>query len=355
MVNLDDPETFARLDPDNMFGRIAELPDQCQAGWELGQTIALPENYRRVDRIVMAGMGGSAIGGAVLAGLLTPECPLPIWVVRDYDLPVWATERTLFIASSHSGNTEETLAAFEQAHARGCKLVALTTGGRLAQLAHEYNALLLTYHYPACPRASLGYSIAPPLALLSRAGLVRDYAADVQEAIAVMRAWQAEIAPDVPVARNSAKRLAGQMMGRAVVVWGSSVLAEAGRRLKGQLNENAKTWAFFEVLPEADHNAIEGVQFPEDMLSKLFVLFLTCSLDHPRVQSRCALSRESLMCAGVNTELLEARGRSALAQILSVIHYGDYVSGYLALLYEADPSRMDAIVELKQRMQSEPA
>jgi glucose/mannose-6-phosphate isomerase len=334
-----------------MFGRITDLPNQCQAGWELGRALELSSDYRQVDKIVIAGMGGSAIGGAILAALLAPECRVPIFVVRDYNLPAFATgASTLVIASSYSGCTEETLSAFEQAHARRCKLLAITTGGAIAQLAEQYKAPLVKYHYSSHPRAALGYSLAPLLAALCKLGLVRDYTRDMEEAIAVMQAWQAELIPSVPVTQNSAKRLAGQMMGRAVIIWGSSVLAEAGRRFKGQFNENASTWAYFETLPEADHNAIEGVQFPEGMLSKLFVLFLTSSLDHPRIQLRAQLSREIMLKAGVNTDVLAARGQSALAQVLSVIHYGDYVSGYLALLYETDPSRMDAITELKQRM-----
>lgn len=351
MINLDDPETLARFDPADLFGRIAELPAQCQAGWELGQALELPNDYRQVDQVVIAGMGGSAIGGALVAALVGPNCRVPVLVVRDYELPACAAgPATLVLGVSHSGNTEETIAAFEQAHARGCKLVAITTGGQLAQQAIEYRAPLLTYHYASPPRAALGYSLASLLALIGRLGLARDYNADLQEAIAVMRAWQQEIAPSVPVARNSAKRLAGQMMGRAVIVWGSTILAQAARRLKGQFNENAKTWAYLEALPEATHNAIEGVQFPQDMLGKFLVLFLTSSLDHPRVQLRCRLARQSLLQAGVNTETLSGRGQSALAQVMSVVHYGDYVSGYLALLYETDPARMDAIAELKQRM-----
>jgi glucose/mannose-6-phosphate isomerase len=350
MINVDDPATYTQLDPGDMFGRIAELPDQCRAGWTLGQALDLPDDYRQVDQVVIVGMGGSAISGAVLAALVAPECRAPVLMIRDYDLPAWVSPATLVIAASHSGNTEETLTAFEQARARGCKLVTIATGGTLAQRAARYAAPLVRYEYNACPRATLGYSLAPMLAVMGKLGLVRDYAPDMEEAVAVMRAWQAEIAPDAPVARNSAKRLAGQMMGRAVVIWGSSVLAQAARRFKGQLNENAKTWASFEILPEADHNAIEGVQFPEDVLPKLFVLFLTSSLDHPRVQLRCRLSRESLMTAGVNTEALAARGQSALAQVLGVIHYTDYVSGYLALLNNVDPNAMDAITNLKQRM-----
>ncbi len=131
------------------------------------------------------------------------------------------------------------------------------------------------FSYESPPRAALGFSFAPLLAMLCRLGLVKDKSADLAEAVTVMRAWQKEIEPSSPVSRNSAKRLAGQMMGRNVVVWGSGILAEVARRWKGQINENAKQWAAFEVLPEADHNAICGT-LPDQVTDKTFVVFLTC-------------------------------------------------------------------------------
>jgi glucose/mannose-6-phosphate isomerase len=227
--------------------------------------------------------------------------------------------------------------------------MALTTGGTLAQRARDYGAALATFRYQSPPRAALGYSFAPLLAMLCRLGVVADKSADLAEAVTAMRAWQKEIGPSSPVSRNSAKRLAGQMMGRNVVVWGSGILAEVARRWKGQINENAKQWAAFEVLPEADHNAICGA-LPDEVTAKTFVIFITSSLDHPRTQKRHAFSRHVLMTSGVNTEAIAARGNSALAQMLSTVHYGDYVSGYLGLLNEQDLAATPGILELKARM-----
>jgi glucose/mannose-6-phosphate isomerase len=350
MINLDDLTTYQQLDPAGMFGHIAALPDQCEAGWKLMQPVDLPAAFSQVDQIVVSAMGGSAMGGSLLASLIADECRVPLLVVRDYVLPAFVSgSSSLVIGASYSGETEETLTIFDEAHRRGCQLLALTTGGTLARRANANGASLATFAYKAQPRAALGYAFAPLLALLCRLGLVADKSADLAEAVTVMRAWQKEIEPSSPVSRNSAKRLAGQMMGRYVVAWGSGHLAEVARRWKTQINENAKQWAAFEVLPEADHNAICGT-LPDEVTAKAIVVFLTSTLDHPRTQKHHAISRQVLMTSGVNTEAVAARGNSALAQMLSTIHYGDYVSGYLGLLNQVDPTAIAGIVELKARM-----
>jgi glucose/mannose-6-phosphate isomerase len=350
LINLDDRTTYQQIDLSGMFGHIAALPDQCEAGWKLMQPVDLPASFSQVDKIVVSGMGGSAIGGSLLASLIADECRVPLFVVRDYTLPAFVSgPSSLVIGASYSGETEETLSTFDEAHRRGCQLMALTTGGTLAQRAKAYGATLATFTYESQPRAALGYSFTPLLALLCRLGFVADKSADLAEAVAVMRAWQKGIESSLPLSRNSAKRLAGQMVGRYVVVWGSGHLAEVARRWKTQINENAKHWAGFEVLPEADHNAICGT-LPDEVTAKMFVVFLTSTLDHPRTQKRHAISRHVLMTSGVNTEAIAARGNSALSQMLSTIHYGDYVSGYLGLLNEQDLTTIPGILELKARM-----
>jgi glucose/mannose-6-phosphate isomerase len=350
VIDLDDATSYPRLDPGGMLGHIAALPDQCEAGWKLMQAAELPATFSRVDKIVVTGMGGSAIGASLLAGLVSGECRAPLFVVRDYVLPAFAEGPScLVIGSSYSGETEEVLAVFEEAQRRACQLMALTTGGTLARRAKEYGAALATFDYSSQPRAALGYSFTPLLALACRLGLVADRSAQLAEAVAVMRAWQKEIGPASPVSRNSAKRLAGQMMGRYAIVWGSGHLAEVAHRWKTQINENAKQWAGFEALPEGDHNAICGT-LPDEVTSKVMVVFLTSALDHPRTQLRHAITRQVLMTSGVNTDIVAARGESALAQMLAMIHYGDYVSAYLGLLNQVDLTAIPGIVELKARM-----
>ena len=342
-----DKISLKAADPTNMLDRIRELPVQCLEAWDAVQKLELPAAYRKVRSVAVLGMGGSAIGGDLARSLAQPDCPVPITVLRDYDLPAWVDRNTLVIASSYSGNTEETLSAFSQARQRRCKLVAVTTGGRLADAAREARAPIFRVDYPSQPRAALGYSVTPILGILQTAGLIDGQSPAVTEAAQVMQGMQREIDHAVPEDRNAAKQMARRLHGKVVVVYGAGMLAEVARRWKGQVNENAKTWAFFEVLPELNHNAVLGFEHPRDLSERLAVVMLTSSSDHPRVAIRQRITAELLDQSGISVELVAALGERPLAQMLSAVHFGDYVSFYLALLNGVDPSHINAINYLK--------
>lgn len=350
MLILDDQAIYPQRDPAGMRERIRELPRQCLDAWALAERADLPRSHRQVHQVVILGMGGSAIGGALLGGLLAYECPLPILSVGGYDLPAWVGPQTLVVGSSYSGDTEETLSAFDLAMRRGCRLVSLATGGRLAALAQQHGIPLLHFDYQSAPRAALGYSLILLLGLFHRLDLVRDYRDDLGEAVAVMEEWQRELTPEVPTTRNLAKRLAGQLVDRLPVVYGAGFLAPVARRWKGQFNENAKNWAFWEELPELHHNAVVAYGLPDRVRQQAMVLLLRSRLDHPRVKARWEVTQELLLREGVTTDTVWGRGESRLAQMLSLIHFGDYVSLYLAMLNQADPSPVPPIDYLKRRL-----
>ena len=350
-MNLEDPARFSELDPDGMLERISELPQQCRAAWRLAQGLDLPSAYGAVQHVVILGMGGSAIGGALLQGLVAGECAAPITIVRDYEPPAFVRgPDCLVIACSYSGNTEETLSALGQALDRGTRSVVVTTGGKLAALAQERNIPLVRFDYQSQPRAALGYSFTLLLGLFCQLGLVRDYSADLEEAIQVIEAWQAEIGPEVPTARNAAKSLAGRLADRLPVVYGAGFLAAVANRWKTQFNENGKHWAFFEVLPELHHNAVVGLGIPQTVRESVLVLMLRSNLDDPRVQVRWEVTQELLLRQRVAAETLRGRGESRLAQMLSLIHFDDYVSFYLAMLNGVDPTPVETIAFLKRRL-----
>lgn len=350
MVNLDDLELLKKTDPEDMLGHIARLPEQCAAAWESGKRVALPDDYRHVQHVVVLGLGGSAIGADLVRTVVQQECPVPMSVNRDYLLPEYVGPHTLAIASSHSGKTEEILTTAQAALAKGARVVAITTGGDLAEWATARGLPLLRFTYSSQPRAALGYSFSLVLTVLCKVGLVPDKDADMREAIAVMRDLQAEIGAQVPAARNAAKQMAQWLYGGLPVVYGAGYLSEVARRWKGQFNENAKSWAFFEKMPELSHNAVAGYRFPADLRNKMRVVLLCSSLDHPQNQKRFRVTREVLEREGVPYHEVQARGRSPLAQLLSTVHLGDYVSYYLAILYGADPTPIDAINYLKGRL-----
>lgn len=351
MLDLNDAQAIRAADPHGMFGHIAGLADQCLAAWRNAESFELPEAFRQVRQVVIAGMGGSAIGGALFASLAAPGGRVPIHVVRDYTLPAFVDgPDTLVIASSYSGNTEETIAAFSQARERGCRLMAIASGGRIADMAQAFGAPRFHITYESQPRAALGYSFAPLIAFGSRLGWLDDQAAHLQEAADVMRAWNEELKLESPIVRNLAKRMAGQLMGRFAIIYGAGYFAEVARRWKGQVNENGKQFAAFEVLPEANHNALLGSFQPEDMPGRLKIIFLTGSSDHPRNTARVQATREILMLQGCDTDVIVARGASPLAQMLSLIQLGDWISGYLGVLNGIDPSDTELLLSFKQRM-----
>jgi len=350
-VNLDDLQAIARLDSDAMRARIAELPQQCRDAWDQAQELSLPPEYGVIEHLVIVGMGGSAIGGALLQDMVSDHCDASITVVRGYDLPAFAAgANTLVIACSYSGNTEETLSCFEQAMEADARAIALTTGGKLAGLAREAGVPVIQFTYRSQPRAALGYSFVLLLGTIHRLGLVEDYADDVSEAAAVMEALQEEIRPETPLIDNAAKQLASQIHGKLPVVYGGDFLAAAANRWKTQFNENAKSWAFFELLPELDHNAVVGLGIPDVARGDSVVVLLRSALEPRRIHERWEVTGELLAREGVTAHEVWGRGESKLAQMLSLIHLGDYVSFYAAMLNEVDPTPVEAIAFLKRRL-----
>ncbi len=350
MSPLADPQQRQLLDPQNMYGDIHALPDQLAAGWNQGQTLPLPRT-RPPRAVVLAGMGGSAIAGDLLVGYAQPLLPVPVVVWRAYDLPAWAQGEDVFVvASSHSGNTEETLSAAQTAQARGCPWLALTTGGRLSTLAQEHGATLWTFRHAGQPRAAIGLTFGLLLALFTRLGLLPDPAADLEDTLHILRQGRATLAASQPRAENPAKRLAEQWRERWVAVFGAEFLTPVARRWKGQVNELAKAWAQFESLPEADHNTLAGLAHPPHLRDAFMAVFLDAPALQPRNRLRVQHTERIFRSQGLSSLIVTAQGASRLAQQWSLLQLGDYAAYYLALAYREDPTPIPTIAQLKQAL-----
>lgn len=351
-MNLNDTKRFKQLDPDDMAGHINGLPDQLAAAWELGQTLDLPD-WDGIRQVVVAGMGGSAIGADLVAAFGEPTLKAALLIHRGYGLPAWATgEDTLVICSSHSGNTEETLSAFAAARAQGCRVLAVSTGGQLAEAAAAAGYPVWKFNHTGQPRTAVGYSFGLLLAALTRLGLHADPSAEVADAVAAMKAQQASLLPEVRDTQNSSKRMAGQFVGRWITIYGAGLLAPVARRWKTQINENAKAVASFELLPEAGHNTLQGVTEPEGEFRASMSIFLRAHLNHPRDELRAEHTRMAVMVEGQNTDTITAQGETRLANMWTTLHYGDYTSYYLAMAYGVDPTPVPMLAELKEKMKS---
>ena len=351
-MNLDDLDRFKQLDSLNMLGEIDNLPDQLGYAYQLGMKHDLP-GWKDLQQVVVAGMGGSAIGADLLAVYCASLSPIPVTVHRDYGLPLFARGAdTLLICSSHSGNTEETLDAFEAARKADCRIIVVSTGGELAKRAKkEDNIPVWTFDHAGQPRAAVGFSFGLLLALFQRLGLIPDQKDSLEEALASMKRSQQHLRSDIPAVKNPAKRYAGQLMGRWVTIMGSGLLTAVARRWKTQINEIAKAGANFEFLPEADHNTLAGAMNPEEVLNPhTMTLFLRAPSDHLRNRLRSDLTRKAFMLEGMNTDYIDARGNTPLAHMWTLILFGDYMAYYLAMGYGVDPTPIKALVDFKQAM-----
>ena len=349
-INLDDLDLYCQADPESMLARIKELPSQCRKAWRQVMDFDLPAGYADVDKVVILGMGGSAIGGDLVRSLVQDECRVPVIVHRDYGLPAHVDERTLVVGSSYSGNTEETLSGFEAALKTGAKKLVMTTGGRLGQLSRAASLPVFKIDYVSQPRAALGYSFLPILGVLQKLGLVKDKGKDVSETVKLLEDLSSRLDEKSPLAANPAKQLAQRLHGHLPVIYGAGIAAEVAHRWKTQVNENAKAWAFYEVFPELNHNATVGFPLPPEVVRVVRVVMLRSPLFNERVKLRYEVTTELLRQAGVACESIEGEGRSALSQMMSLIMTGDFTSYYLAILNRTDPCPVKVIDYLKSRL-----
>ncbi len=347
---LDDTDACKKIDISGFIDRISHLPQQCAEAWQLGLEFQVPMEYRNVTDVVLTGVGGSAIGGELLADLVLQHGGPTIRICRDYNLPRSVGTNSLVIVSSYSGNTEETVTTFDRALEQKAKIIVVTTGGILLDRALENKIPTFTVKYVGEPRTALGFSLLVPLAILQNLGLVGPIDQEVHEAISVLTNLECRLSPDITVDHNPAKELAISMKDKLIVVYGAGILSGVARRWKTQLNENAKVWAFMELLPEAGHNAVAAFQrrWRHDKDSCV-ILLNAVGLDS-RLRIRYNVIKEILNHTKIESHTVDGIGTGVLAQMLSSVMFGDYTSYYLALINNEDPSPVSAIDYMKSRL-----
>jgi glucose/mannose-6-phosphate isomerase len=347
---LDDAAAIARYDSEGMLGAIPRLADQLTDGWARTRSLDLPASHRNPPAVVVLGMGGSAIGADLVRAIYSDRLRVPLVTVRDYELPAFVRPPTLVVAASHSGATEETLSAVGQAISRGCPIAVISTGGPLLAAARKGGLPFLDYVGESQPRASVGSGMALLAGLLERAGCLDVGEEEFAEAAAAAREMAARCEPSVGTESNPAKQLAWSLVDRLPVIEAGGFLGPVARRWKTQLNENGKTTACWEELPEATHNAVVGYEQPESLHERTFVVLLASPDDHPRVALRRSLSTELMAERQVSHEVVAVGGQGRLAQAASAITLGDFVSAYLGILYGLDPTPVAAISYVKERL-----
>lgn len=344
---LADPAHRQRIDPSGFHRLLERLPEQAREAWQLGMESPLPD-LRRPSRVLLVGVGGSAIGADVAATLATIASSTAVQVVRNYHLPPLTTD-TLVILCSFSGNTEETLEAFETVAASEAQGVAITTGGSLATRAHAAGMPVISYEWPGPPRTGLGYGAFVPLAILRRAGVMALTDAEVEGGVAALKRGVEEFGLESKESR--AKHLAIWLDGGVPAIIGADLLEVAARRWAGEMSENAKQEAAAYAIPEFNHNQLEAVARPDaEHADPLRFVILDAPPVHPRNRLRVTQTAEMMQTAGRQVQIADAGGETPLEAILASCTLGSWTSYYLGLLRSVDPAPLTVMDRLKRSL-----
>jgi glucose/mannose-6-phosphate isomerase len=342
---LDDLKYIHEKDVEDTLGIAAKQGNQLRHTFSLSGNVA----FKNVHTVVYGAMGGSAL--AALLMKTWPVLPVPFEIVRDYDVPQYVDSGTLFIASSYSGNTEETVSALLQAEARGAQIVIIAGGGKLQEIAEAKQYPFIQLPKAAQPRYAVLYNFQALLLILEQAGLVQtDSVRSAIERAATfiddaVQAWL----PTVPESRNPAKQLAKELAGKSVVVYGGPKLFPAAYKWKISFNENAKQIAWAGQLPEFNHN--EFIGWSQQPVDKPYaVIDLRSNLEHPRVQKRFEVTARLLSGMRPEPHVVQAQGTDEIEQLLWTVVYGDFVTLYVALLNGLNPAPVDLVEKFKKAL-----
>jgi glucose/mannose-6-phosphate isomerase len=342
----------AHLDATDMLGRVLAFPAQMESAWKIGAEFAPavePLRAKPVERVVICGMGGSAIGGDLARSFLGERARVPIVSCRDYHLPASVARGALVVASSYSGNTGETLSAYDAARAHAAPMVAITSGGELARRCERDGVPVCRIPGGMPPRSAIGYSLLPMLHVLRAAEVAGFEDGEYREALEAARGWCEAYGPRV--SGNASIALAGALHRRTAFVYAAPALLEGvARRWACQINENAKTLAHFAFFPELNHNEIVGWEVGEHLMSNGVIISLEDREDHPMTRRHAEAGLALMRPHAARVERIETPGGGRLARMLAMMLLGDFTSVYLAYLNDVDPTPVKKIDALKQSL-----
>ncbi|MEA2553363.1 MAG: glucose/mannose-6-phosphate isomerase [Fimbriimonadaceae bacterium] len=346
---LDEPGFVTRLDPKGMYSLTEAFPDQCRKALEIARGVAMPDLEARPNVVTLSGLGGSAAGGDLVRAIFEANGSAPFLVNRDYTLPNFVGLGDLVFCASYSGNTEETLSAYQSAKKSAARIICVTSGGKLAEMAHADGNTVIEIPGGQPPRTALGYMFIPVLSACERLNLVPQQ--DYESAFSVLEECVKRWSVSVPLKENQPKQLADAMHGRVGVLYGlGSYQATVANRWKGQINENAKNMASANAFPELNHNEILGwVKATEQGVSQWIALFLEDGTESEKMKARARVT-EQLISKAAKVFRVKAEGQSLLQRMLSLTFFGDFLSLYLAALNGVDPENIDSINVLKSEL-----
>ena len=338
---LDSREEIVKVDPKGGLLSVEQIGSQVKQTWDEMQTVEFPEEYRQVQNIVVAGMGGSAYGTHVIQTLFKDELKVPVFSIPDYKLPAWVNENTLVVLSSYSGSTEETLSAAEDAKSKNAKIAGLTSGGKLADFlkAGNYPRFIFDPKFNPCgqPRYAVGYSVFGQMLLLARAGFISILQSDFQEVLDVIAEAHLRFSVAVPNDKNEAKLLAFEIAGRVPIVTVAEHLEGAGHVVANALNETAKSYSEYRVIPELNHHLMEGLVFPKSNEANLLFLLVHSNLYSPSNEKRMKLTGQVVEKNNCEFREITLKSKTKIGQVFELLMLGIYTAFDLAIIGVQDP------------------
>ncbi|MCX7845725.1 MAG: bifunctional phosphoglucose/phosphomannose isomerase [Dictyoglomaceae bacterium] len=350
MERLDQINELKKLDPQNMLDSVYRLPEQIEDASNISYNAELKVKDININKILVLGMGGSAIGGDIIRAIAFDCSKIPLFVNRDYYLPSYVDENTLVFAVSYSGNTVETVNSAIKSYEKGAMVISITSGGRLADFAKEKDLPLIKIPKGLAPRAAIGYVTIPPLVVLDRLGVIPSQKDAIEETINYLRRKREEFKIETPTDKNPAKKLAKMLFERIPIIYSvEERWAVAGYRWKCQFNENSKYPAFTHFFPELNHNEIMSWEADSKIINNLSLIFLYISLDG-EMKIRVDFMKEKIESRGIPVFLWQGEGKHSLTKFFSLTYLGDFITVYLAYLAGKDPFAIGFINELKLRI-----
>lgn len=360
-AKLDDSRFLESVDKSGMLELCLKTNEFCNDAIALARRFRLPQRaqvsksrhipYRRPKNIVIAGMGGSAIGGDLLHDWLSTRISVPVQVCRDYYLPAYANDETFVFIVSYSGETEETLSALLDAVKRKCMVVAIASGGTLISFAQKLHLPCITVRGGLQPRVAVPYLFFPLAVTLEKIGLISNIEKELDETSKVLKTLAEKNTPKVPLKENFAKKLAWELRSTIPVIYGFRQYSAVAVRFKSELNENSKIPAKWESFPELNHNDIVGWEATEKLTKKFTVVLIRDEDEPQEIHNRIEATKKLSLPKARKVLEIKAKGKSTLARMFSVLFLGDMISVYLSILLGVDPAPVEIITAMKKEMQ----
>ena len=344
---LDNAVKITEIDKSGMLKFCVDEAQHYQKAAKVAEKILL--NYANPENIIVAGMGGSAIGGELLKDWARDKAQVPIEVSRAYSLPVYANERSFVFIISYSGETEESLSSFLDALKKRCMIFCVSSGGSLLEFAEKLDVPYLRVPSDMPPRAALPYLFVPLLKAVEKVGVVSGVSGELSETTKILERVSAEIAPEKPVKGNLAKTLASGVSDSVPVVYGFGFYRSVAQRFKQQFNENSKTPSKWEFFSELNHNEIVGWEKAGKLAGCFSTIFIRDKNEPDEIRSRIETTK-TLMPQDSKMFEVWSQGECRLARMLSTVCVGDFTSVYLALLRGVNPTPVETISLLKEKV-----